>query len=205
MDLPSAEQRQDLVAGLLQPQPTLHLTRMLARHRNGPVVSEEVGRVQHVHVQRVALDPLAAVEEPAKQPDRLGDLDAAGVFDRVDRARLIRDWADAADARRDVRRLAKRTAAEESLEEARRLEDPQLDVLDLAVDQPHRHCPLALDAREVVGLDRAACRGQLSLRNFSTLKVASARSTAGCSTPSAPTHQRLSDGTFGCSFGPKQP
>ena len=53
---------------------------------------------------------------------------------------------------------AQRPAAQEGLEEARRLEDPQLDVLDLA-RRGARTCiaALALDPGEVVGLDPCAC------------------------------------------------
>ena len=114
---------------------------LVARELDGAVVAEEVGCVEHVDVERVALDPLAAVEEPAERPQRLGQLDAADVLHRVHRARLVRDRADAADARGDVGRLEERAAAEERLEEARRLEDPQLDVLDRVAAQPHRHRP----------------------------------------------------------------
>src|SRR4029453_11068749 len=131
--------------------------RVLARHFHGPAVPEEVGGVEHVDVERVALDPLAAVEEPAQEADRLADLDLAEGLHRVDRAHLVRDRADAADGGRDVRRLEERTAAEKRLEEARRLENPQLDLVDLAVDQPDRHRSLALDAGEIVSLDRAPC------------------------------------------------
>ncbi len=130
MDLAAADERHHLVAGLLQREPALDRRRRVARQLDGAVVAEEVGRVEHVDVQRVALDPLAAVEEPAQQADRLRDLDAAEALHRVDRAHLVGDRADAADARRDVGRLAERAAAQERLEEARRLEDPELDVLD---------------------------------------------------------------------------
>ena len=111
--------------------------------------------MEHVDVQRVALDPLAAVEEPAQHADRLGHLDAAEVLHRVDGAHLVRDGADAADAGGDVGRLAERAAAQERLEEPRRLEDPELDVLDPAVAEADGHRALALDAGEVVGPDRA--------------------------------------------------
>ena len=66
-------------------RPALHDVRMLARHLDRPGVPEEVGRVEHVDVERVALDPLAAVEEPPQQPDRLAHLHAAEVLHRVDR------------------------------------------------------------------------------------------------------------------------
>ena len=155
VDLAAADQREHLVARLLQRQPPLDGRRLVPGELDGAVVAEEVGRVEHVDVERVALDPLSAVEDAAERPERPGQLDAADVLDRVDRARLVRDRADAADAGGDVRRLEARAAAEQRLEEARRLEDPQLDVLDRVAPQPHRHRALALDACEVVRLDRA--------------------------------------------------
>ena len=79
-------------------------------------------------MQGVALDPLAAVEEPAESAQLPADLDATDLLHRVNRAHLVGDRADSADAGRDVGRLGERTPAEERLEEARRLEDPELDV-----------------------------------------------------------------------------
>jgi hypothetical protein len=158
MDLAAADDDHQLVAGLLQRQAALNGVRVLARHLDRPAVAEEVGRVQHVDVQRVALDPLPAVEKPAQDPDRLAHLDPAEILHRVDRAHLVRDRADAADAGRDVGRLEEGAAAQERLEEARRLEDSQLDLVDLAVDEPDRHRTFALDPGEVVSLDRAARR-----------------------------------------------
>ena len=49
-------------------------------------VAQEVGRVEQVDVERVALDPLAAVEEAAQRADRRVDLDAEQALERVDRA-----------------------------------------------------------------------------------------------------------------------
>ena len=74
MDLPAADDDHQLVPGLLQRQPALDVVRVLARHLDRPAVPEEVGRVEHVDVERVALDPLAAVEEPPQHPDRLAHL-----------------------------------------------------------------------------------------------------------------------------------
>src|SRR5581483_3363697 len=99
---------------------------------------------------------LAAVEEPAQDPDRLGHLDAAEALERVDRTRLIGDRADPADARGDIRRLQEGASAQERLEEARRLEDAQLDVLDLSIGELDAHRALALDAGQIVGADRPA-------------------------------------------------
>ena len=46
------------------------------------LVAEEVGCVEHEDVQRVALDPLAAVEEPPQRAQLAADLDAAGHLHR---------------------------------------------------------------------------------------------------------------------------
>ncbi len=156
MDLAPADECHHFVTRLLQGETTLDRLGRVAGQLDRAGVAEEIGRVQHVDVERMALDPLAAVEKPAKDPDRLRYLDAAQVLERVDGTRLVGDRADAADPGRDVRRLDGRTAAEERLEETRRLEDPQLDVLDLAVLQSHGHRTLAFDPSEIVGLDHTA-------------------------------------------------
>ena len=96
---------------------------MVARELDRALVAEEVGRVEHEDVQRVALDPLAAVEEPPQRAQLAADLDAADLLHRVHGAHLVRDRADAADARGDVGRLGEGAAAQERLEEARRLVD----------------------------------------------------------------------------------
>ena len=156
MDLAPADHRHQRVAGLLHLQALLDDLAMVARHLDRARVAEEVGRVQHVDVQRVALDPLAAVDQAAQVADRaVVDRDAAGVLHRPHRAHLVGDRADAADPRGDVGRLGERAAAQQRLEEARRLVDAQLDVDDLAALEPHVHRALALDAGEVVGADRA--------------------------------------------------
>ena len=95
---------------------------MILRHPNRILVPEEVRCVQHGDVERVALDPLAAVEESSEIAQGAVDPDAQGVLDRMHRAHLVGDRTDAADACGDVRGLLGRTAAEERLEEARRLE-----------------------------------------------------------------------------------
>ena len=70
MDLAAADERHQRVAGLLHLQPLLDDLAVVARHLDRARVAEEVGCVQHVDVQRVALDPLAAVEQPAQVADR---------------------------------------------------------------------------------------------------------------------------------------
>src|SRR5690348_5321216 len=61
---------------------------------DGAVGAQEVGGVEQVDVQRVALDPLAAVEQPAQRQDLVGHGDAAGVLDRPARAGLVGHRAD---------------------------------------------------------------------------------------------------------------
>ena len=154
VDLAAADERHQRVAGFLQREAPLDRLRGIARELDRAGVPEEVGCVKHVDVQRMALDPLAAVQEAAQHANRLGDLHAAQTLDRVDRARLIRDRADPADAGGDVGRLGEAAPAQQGFEEPRRLEDAQLDVLDVPALEPDRHRALALDAGEVVGADR---------------------------------------------------
>ncbi len=67
MDLPAAEEAHQLVARLLEREPAPHDLRCVARELDRAVVAEKVRRMEHVHVQRVALDPLAAVQEPPEE------------------------------------------------------------------------------------------------------------------------------------------
>jgi hypothetical protein len=128
---------------------------VVARQVDRALVAEEVRRVEHEDVQRVALDPLAAVEEPAERPQLAPDLDAADLLHRLHGAHLVGDGADAADPRGDVGHLGERAAAQERLEEARRLVDVQLDLGDAAAGDLDEHRALAFDAGEEVGLDRS--------------------------------------------------
>ncbi len=65
------------------------------------------------------------------------ELDAPGRLDRVDGAHLVRDRADAADARHQIGQLVGAAAAREGLEEARRLVDLEAQVDDaIALDAP---------------------------------------------------------------------
>ena len=70
MDLAPADDGHDRVAGLLHLQALLDDLAMVARHFDSARVAEEVGRVEHVDVQAVALDPLGEVDEPAQVAQR---------------------------------------------------------------------------------------------------------------------------------------
>src|SRR6185437_13814375 len=89
-------------------------------------VAKEIGCMQQVHVQGMAGNPLATVEEPAQSRDLRGDLDAARVLDGQTSAHLVCHRADPANARGDVGWLEVSAVAQERLEEPGRLVNVQL-------------------------------------------------------------------------------
>ena len=144
------------VPGLLQLQAPLQQLRAVLGHVQAAFVTEEVRRVQQVDVQGVALDPLAAVDEPAQVQDRRGDNGTAGVLDGLARAHLVGDRADPADPRGDVRRLGVPAPAQQRLEEPRRLVDVEPGLGDLAVADDDLQAALALDPGQRLDVDRTA-------------------------------------------------
>ena len=92
-------------------------------------------------MERVALDPLAAVEEAAEVAERAVDRDAERVLDRRAGAHLVRDRADPADPGGDVGRFGVVPAPKEPLEEAWWLVDVELHVDELAVATSTRIAP----------------------------------------------------------------
>ena len=86
--------------------------------------------MQHIEVQHVALDPLAAIEQPAEQPYGRIYADPESAFDGMDSTHLVSNRANAADARGDVRHFRKVAATQEGFEEAWRLENLKLHVGD---------------------------------------------------------------------------
>src|SRR6516164_6391814 len=102
VDFATTEQAQELVAGLLERQRALHRNAMMACHCNRIRIAEEVWRMQHHNVQRMALDPFATIEQPAQRADRFVDLDAERILDRVYPAHLVGDRADPADSSDDI-------------------------------------------------------------------------------------------------------
>ena len=161
--LAAADESDDRVARLLHTEAELDDLAVVAGHGHRALVSEEVRRVQHEHMQHVALDPLAAIDQAPQLADRAVDRDAAGVLDRGARAHLVGHGADAADARSDVGRLGVAPAAQQRLEEAGRLVDAELDLLHLAAPDANVHGSLALHAGQAVGLDGSR-RGRFSVR-----------------------------------------
>ncbi len=145
VDGPAAEQGEKLVAGLLDGQPAFHDGPVVAGHLHHAVVAEEVRRVQQVDVQRVAFDPLAAVQQPSQVGQGSVHGDPAGVLDRSARRHLVGHRADPADPGGDVGRLGVSAPAQQRLEEPGRLVDLQPDVGDHVPVDPHVHGALALD------------------------------------------------------------
>ena len=118
--------------------------------------------MQHHDVQRVALDPFAAIEQPAQGADRRVDLDAERILDGMYAAHLIGDRTDPADAGDDVEHLTKAATAQQCLEEAWRLEDAESNRIDRARCEMQFERALAFDARDVVDLDRSTRHGPRS-------------------------------------------
>ena len=90
--------------------------------------------MEHVHVERVAFDPFAAVEEPPQSADLRVDTDTEQRLEGMHGTHLVGNRADAADAGDDVDHLVGRAPHDQLLEVARRLEDaePRLDHLAVA-------------------------------------------------------------------------
>ena len=84
-------------------------------------------------MERMALDPLSAVEDLSEVADRLGDLHSERLLDRVHGRRLIGDRADPADPGGHVDRIRVASTLEQGLDEAGRFEDLELNVFNLAV------------------------------------------------------------------------
>ena len=80
-------------------------------------------------------------------------LDAARILHGLRRAEFVGDRTDPADPRRDVGCLAEVAPAQERLEEARRFDDLELDVLDHPPLHLEVERALPFDAGQVVDLD----------------------------------------------------
>src|SRR5215472_13578331 len=155
MDRPAAKQFHDRRSGAAQGKAAFDHVPMVCRHLDGARVPEEVRRVQHVDVQRMAAYPLPAVQQPAQARDLAVHPRPACVLDGLAGACLVGDRADAAHPRGDVRRFGVGAAAQERLEKARWLVDVEPYLVHLAAADPDMHGAFALDPGERAGGERA--------------------------------------------------
>src|SRR5262245_24611039 len=106
-------------------------------------------------MENMALDPFAAIDQPAQGAEWSFDVNTASVLHRMTRAHLVGDRADTADARGDIWRLRKFSTAQERFEKTRRLENLQFHIDHLAAPDGDKHGALALNPGEVVNCDGA--------------------------------------------------
>src|ERR1017187_4572870 len=104
-------------------------------------------------MQSVALNPFAAIKQPAEGANGIGNPDSERILHRMTRAHLIRDWTDSADACGDVRRLVESTTSHKGFKEPRRFEDLQLHVRYLLALHLHQKGAFAFDACQVIDFD----------------------------------------------------
>jgi hypothetical protein len=83
--------------------------------------------MQQIDVRGMTVNPFPAIQQPSQLHQLVIERHPARVLDRVAGTDLVGDRADAAYTRGDVRRLGVGAAAQECLEEPRRLVDVQLD------------------------------------------------------------------------------
>ena len=168
MDRPAAQDSMIALPAFFRRRPLWTRARWSFASADRVRIAEEVGNVQEVDVQRVARDPLPAVQQPAQLRERRGDPETERVLEGVAGAHLVGDGADTADPGGDVRGLGVRAAAEERLEEPWRLEDAQLGLLHLRRRGPDAQRSLSLHAGEVVD-------GELSWLRFPRRRVGGVR------------------------------
>jgi len=104
--------------------------------------------VQEVHVQGVAGNPFAAIEQSTEGSDVLGDLGLARCFDRLAGRGLVGDRTDSADPRCDVGGFGVLPPTQEGLEETRWLVNLQLGALYGAVLDDDAKPTFTLDPSE---------------------------------------------------------
>src|SRR5262252_7650819 len=101
----------------------------------------------------MALDPFAAIEEPAQGADRRVDRDAERIFDSVHAAHLTGNRADAADTGDDVEHLVVPASAQQRFEKAGWRENAQSHCVDGAIANVKLERAFAFDASDVIDLD----------------------------------------------------
>lgn len=210
VDGAAAEQFEEGVARLLQTQTALDVGAVGAGEVDGTVAAEEVGRVQQVDVQGLALDPFTAVQETPQLGCLVGDFDSARVLDRRACAQLISDRADPAHPCRDVGWLGVGTAAQERLEEPRGFVDLKAGRRHGVALDGQVEGALALHARQGADVQdpRSTVRHDPASLSYvskaATLKVLNRRSVSRSSRPSRRS-SGIRAGRFTDPDGPKQP
>jgi len=154
MDFSPAQEAQDGIAGLLERQTLTHHIAVLFRHPDRVGIAEEIGRVEHHHMQRMALDPFAAIEQPPQRAQLPLDFHAERILDRLHRTHLIGDRADAADSRDDIGQFNVRATLQKRFVEPWRLENAQVRGLHNAALDMQIERAFPFDTGEVIDLDR---------------------------------------------------
>lgn len=213
MDGAAAEQFHEGVAGLLEREAPLDVGAVGTGQVDDAVGAEEVGGVQQVDVQGLALDPFAAVEQPAQRGQLTVHDDSEGILDRTAGAHLVGDRADAAHPGGHVGRLGVGTSAQERLEEPRGFIDLQPGLGDFAVVEAQVERTLSFDAGEgshlqhlrfAVGHPGSSFRAAASNSGAAVLNVRSTRTTSRVSMPSR-RNSGMKEGKLAEFDGPKQP
>ena len=155
----SAKHAHQIVAGLFQRKRIADEIAVVPRHLDRVGQAEKAGRVQHRYVQRMARYPLAAIDEPPERSELAVHGRAERLLGGVNRAHLIGDGADAADARHDIGQLGVAPAAQKGFEKARRLENPEPRRSHAPVREFEVQRAFALHPGKIIDLDRLRCHG----------------------------------------------
>ncbi len=147
---PPAEAFDQRIAGFFHFESAFDKVFVIDRHGHRAVVAEKIGCVEHKHMQRVALDPLSAVQQPAQRSNGGGGCHAESVFQGPHGAHLIGDGADAADTGDDIGYFFNGAVSQEGFEVARGFENIQFRFDHLVVFDLEVKAAFSFDAGEQV-------------------------------------------------------
>src|SRR5579863_7460509 len=151
--LSPSQKGNDSVPCLFHLETALDNIRIILRQTYNIGIAQKVGGMEHIDMQRVAFNPLAAVEQSAQGAKLPVNHHAKGVFHRVYRAHLIRDRADSADTSGDIWSLAELTPAHKCLKETWRFDDFQFDIHNFFTAHFHVERTLTLNTGKIVNFD----------------------------------------------------
>ena len=154
------------VAGLFQPQASLQCRPVERSQLYGVLTAEKVRGMQEVHVQGVALDPLATVQETTQLLHLGADSGPESVLDGGARRHLVGNRANAADAGRNVGDLLVAPPGQEGLEKPWRLENVERHFCHRTVLHYDAEPTLALQPGQGADIERVVavmCHGRRSL------------------------------------------